>query len=74
MGDTMTPREKLDKAFAQAFKEYMRDTASARRLLTLRRNKADTLFKDATKPASDEYDRKRKAVWDEFGLESAKKG
>ena len=69
MGNTMTPREKLSKAYAQALKEYMRDTASARRTRTRRKNRADKLFRGATGPAMEEQMRKRTAALDEFVAE-----
>ena len=73
MGDTMTPREKLDKARAQALKEYMGATASARKTRTRRKNRAEALYEEAIKPAREEHIRKWFAALDEFGLESAKK-
>ena len=69
MGNTMTPMEELEKAGAQAFKEYMRDIASARRTRTRRKNRAEALFQEAILPAREEWNRKRAAIWDEFAKE-----
>ena len=66
MGDTMTPREKMNKAHVQALKEYMGATASARRTRTRRKNRAEELFRKTMWLALEEQRRKQVVAWEEF--------